>query len=121
METSFQVDKFHFNNHLGENYIGDRYSGFCLEDQSKVLCVVFNEERLSEAQLEEIQRVTLILAQQENDSVLRPLAWGNHDGRHYAVYPDFGRPLASYENLKPLPPAELLMILRRLLSLAWST
>jgi len=115
MEIPFQVDKFHFNNHLGEDYIGDRFSGFSLDDQSKVLCILFNEEHLTEDQIEELQRVTLILAQQQHDSVLQPLAWGKHDGRHYAVFPDFGRPLASYENLKPLPPAELLMILRRLL------
>jgi len=115
MAETFQVDKFHFNNHLGKSFIGDHYSGFCLEDQSRALCILFDEERLSQDQLNELQRVTLILAQQENDNVLRPMAWGKHDGRHYAVFPDFGRPLSSYENLKPLPPAELLMILRRLL------
>jgi len=115
MASSFQVDKFHFNNHLGTNYIGDRYSGFSLEDQSKVLCVVFDEEHLTSEQVDELQRVSLILAQQENENVLRPLAWGTQEGRHYVVYPDFGRPLSGYENLKPLPPSELLMILRRLL------
>jgi hypothetical protein len=115
MAETFQVDKFHFNNHLGRDFIGDHYSGFCLEDQTKALCILFDEEHLSKDQVEELQRINLILAQQENDNVLRPLAWGKHDGRHYAVYPDFGRPLSSYENLKPLPPAELLMILRRLL------
>jgi serine/threonine protein kinase len=115
MAEAFQVDKYHFNNHLSTTSIGDRYSGFCLDDQSKALCVLFNEDALTLEQMEELQRVTLILAQQESDSVLRPLAWGAHNGRHYLVYPDFGRPLASYENLKPLPPAELLLILRRML------
>jgi len=86
MEIPFQVDKFHFNNHLGEDYIGDRFSGFSLDDQSKVLCILFNEEHLTEDQIEELQRVTLILAQQQHDSVLQPLAWGKHDGRHYAVF-----------------------------------
>jgi serine/threonine protein kinase/Flp pilus assembly protein TadD len=115
MGNSFQVDKFHFNNHLGTSILGDRYSGFRLEDQSKALGIVFNEETLSAEQLAELQRVTLILAQQENESVLRPQAWGSHNGRHYAVWPDFGRPLSGYENLKALSPAELLLILRKLL------
>ncbi len=47
--------------------------------------------------------------------MLRPLAWGAYDGRHYLVWPEFGRALGSYANLKPLPPPELLLIMRRLL------
>jgi serine/threonine protein kinase/tetratricopeptide (TPR) repeat protein len=115
METPFQLDKFHFNNHLGGGVIGDRFSGFCLDDQSQVICELLNETVLTPEQVQELQRVMLILAQQEHRSVLRPLAWGVHAERHYFVYPDFGRTLSSFENLKALPPSELLMILRRLL------
>ena len=115
MSEAFQVDKYHFNNHLDTTYIGDRFSGFCIEDQSKVLCIKFDEKRLNEEQIGELQRVNLILAQKEHENVLKPLAWGVHGGRHYVVFPDFGRPLNSYENLKPLPPAELLVVLRMLL------
>lgn len=115
MTDSFQVDKFHFNNHLGTTFIGDQYSGFSIEDQTKVLCIVFDESRLTEDQVNELQRVNLILAQQGHENVLRPQAWGVHEGRHYVVFPEFGRPLSSYENLKPLPPTELLVIIRKLL------
>jgi len=115
MAEAFQVDKYHFNNHLEKTYIGDRYSGFCVDDQSKALCIQFDEERLSEAQVNELQRVNLILAQKDHENVLKPLAWGVHEDRHYVVFPDFGRPLSSYENLKQLPPAELLVIMRKLL------
>ena len=113
METPFQVDKYHINNHLGASAVGDRFSGFSLADQSKVFCLVLDESILAEEQLEELRRVTLILAQQEHPGVLRPLAWGRHDGRSYVVYPDFGRPLGSFEHLKALPPAELLLFLRQ--------
>lgn len=115
MTTSFQVDKYHFNNHLGGSPLGDHFSGFSLEDQGKVHCLLLNEDILSEDQVSELQRVTHILAQREHESVLRPVAWGVHDGRHYIVWPDFGRSLASYANLKPLTPPELLLIVRRLL------
>jgi serine/threonine protein kinase len=115
MEAAFQVDKFHFNNQLGSTLVADRYSGFSLEDQSQAVCYLFNEEILTPEQVEELQRVNVILAQQHNDAVLRPLSWGLVEGRHYLVLPDLGRPLSSYEHLKPLPPSELLMVLRRLL------
>ncbi|MCH7472430.1 protein kinase [bacterium] len=114
-KQTFQVDKYHINNHLGASAIGDSYSGFSLEDQLPVACTLFNEYLLTDEQLEELKRVNLLLAQQESENVLRPLAWGKHDGRHYAVCPEFGRPLSSYENLKALPPAELLAILKGLL------
>ena len=115
MSSSFQVDKFHFNNLLESTPLGDRYSGFSLADQSKVHCLVLNEDLLTIDHVTEMQRVTHILAQREHANVLRPLAWGEHEGRHYIVWPEFGRALASYANLKPLPPPELLLILRRLL------
>lgn len=115
MDQAFQIDKFHINNHLSSTIIGDYYSGFNLEDQSKALCLLLNEDVLDEGQLAELQRVTLILAQQEHEGIQRPLAWGLHEGRHYIVYPDSGRQLGSYENLTTLPPAELLMVLSRLL------
>ena len=53
-------------------------------------------------ELKELQRVTLILAQQEHPGILRPLAWGLVEDRHYIVFPDFGRALSSFENLKSL-------------------
>jgi serine/threonine protein kinase len=115
MQTPFQVDKFHFNNHQGATVIGDRLSGFSLTDQSKVFAIVLNEAVLTEEQLQELQRVTLILAQQEHAGVSRPLAWGTIEGRHYVVFPDFGRALGSFEHLKALPPAELLLFLRQTL------
>ena len=115
MDQTFQIDKFHINNHLSSSIIGDYYSGFNLEDQSKALCLMLNEDILDSDQLIELQRVTLILAQQEHEGVQRPLAWGLHNGRHYIVYPDSGRLLSGYENLNTLPPAELLMVLSRLL------
>ena len=115
METPFQLDKFHINNHLGGGVTGDLFSGFSLEDQSAASCLLLNETLLTAEQVQELQRVSLILAQQEHRGVLRPVAWGMHEDRHYIIYPDFGRPLSSFEHLKALPPAELLMILRRLL------
>lgn len=115
MESQFQVDKYHFNNLLGSTCIADKYSGFSLEDQSKAICYVFNENLLTQEQIEELQRVNVILAQQHNNAVIKPLAWGNLAEGHYLVLPDTGRPLSSYEHLKPLPPSELLMVMRRLL------
>jgi serine/threonine protein kinase/Tfp pilus assembly protein PilF len=115
MTSSFQVDKFHFNNLLESTALGDRYSGFSLADQSKVQCLVLNEDLLAVDQVTELQRVTHVLAQREHPNVLLPLAWGSHAGRHYIVWPEFGRVLGSYANLKPLTPPELLLILRRLL------
>src|SRR5437870_2262291 len=115
METPFQLDKYHFNNHTASNVTGDFYSGFSLDDQQPVFAFLINDELLGEDELEQLKRATIILAQKEHPNVLRPLAWGAVDGGHYIVFPDFGRPLASYENLKALPPAELLTILRGIL------
>ena len=39
MEVPFKLDKFHFNNHLGASVLGDRFSGFSLDDQSKTVCL----------------------------------------------------------------------------------
>lgn len=115
MDAAFQVDKFHLNNKTATSVIGDSFSGFNLEDQSKVVCFLLNEELVSPEQVAEMQRVNLILAQKDNEGVLKPLAWGSHKGQHYVIYPDTGRSLKDFEHLKALPPAELLMVMRKLL------
>jgi serine/threonine protein kinase/Flp pilus assembly protein TadD len=115
MARSFQLDKYHINNLQGQDLLGSRYSGFALETQQPVSCLVLEEAALTPALIADFQRVTLILAQKDHEAVLKPLAWGVHEGSHYIIYPDTGRPLSSYGNLKPLTPAELLAILRRLL------
>jgi serine/threonine protein kinase/tetratricopeptide (TPR) repeat protein len=115
VETPFQLDKYHFNNHRSSNVTGDVYTGFSLDDQQPVFAFMINDELLGEEELEALKRDTIILAQKEHENALRPLGWGLHEDRHYIIYPDFGRPLSSYENLKALPPAELLTILRGVL------
>ncbi|HES58731.1 MAG TPA: hypothetical protein ENO21_04810, partial [Firmicutes bacterium] len=115
MDAAFQVDKYHLNNKTSTSMIGDVHSGFNLEDQTKVLCFLLNEELVNPEQVSEMQRVNLILAQKENDGILKPLAWGSHQGRHYVVYPDSGRALSEFEHLKALPPNELLLVMRKLL------
>jgi serine/threonine protein kinase len=120
MSVSFQADKFHFNNHQGSSSIAELYSGFNLEDQSPVVLLQFNEELLSPDQLDELKRVTIILAQKEHENVMTPLAWGRisidgEEPRSYAIFPDSGRPLSVFEHLKALPPNELLLLLRSLL------
>jgi serine/threonine protein kinase/tetratricopeptide (TPR) repeat protein len=115
MELPFQVDKYHFNNQRQASVLGDTFSGFSLEDQSPVFSFVFNEHILTEAQIEELRRATVVLAQKEHANVLKPLAWGVVEGRHYVAFPDFGRSLSSYENLKALPAAEMLFVLTQLL------
>jgi serine/threonine protein kinase/tetratricopeptide (TPR) repeat protein len=115
MARSFQLDKYHINNLQGEDLLGSRYSGFGLETQQPVTCLLLEEAALTPEQIAELQRITLILAQKAHEGVLPPLAWGAYEGRHYVIYPDLGRPLSSYGNLKPLTPGEVLGILRRLL------
>lgn len=120
MSISFQADRFHFNNRTLALPFGDLFSGFSLEDQSEALCLVFHEDVLSEEQIEYLKRVQIILAQKPHENVLTPLGWGRTeiDGglpRSYVVYPGGGRPLSHFENLKALPPTELLIIMRGLL------
>ncbi|MCC7478787.1 protein kinase [bacterium] len=115
MQIPFQVDRFHINNLQSQGVLGDRYSGFSLEDQQPVVCLLINDPLISVEQLEELKRVNIILAQKEHENVLRPLAFGGKEGRPYLVYPDFGRPLSQFENLKALPPAELLVLMRGVL------
>jgi serine/threonine protein kinase/tetratricopeptide (TPR) repeat protein len=111
----FTVDRFRFNNHKAHSVLWDVFLGFNIEDQTPVFCILFNDEMLEQEQVAELQRANLILAQKYHANVLSPMAWGSHEGRHYLVLPDFGRPLSSYSNLSALKPPELLGILRSLL------
>ncbi|MDQ3024198.1 MAG: protein kinase [bacterium] len=115
MKTPFQLDKFHINNQTGANVTADYYSGFSLEDQLPVQAMLLNDELVGEDEIESIKRATIILAQKEHENVLRPLSWGKVGQQHYLVFPDQGRALSTYENLKALPATELLTIMRGLL------
>src|SRR5262245_52569591 len=63
MQIPFQVDRFHINNLQAQGVLGDRYSGFSLEDQQPVVCLLINDQLMSVEQLEELKRVNIILAQ----------------------------------------------------------
>ena len=56
MASSYQLDKYHINNVQGEELFGRRLSGFALEDQQPVSCLLLDDSLLTPEQLDDLQR-----------------------------------------------------------------